>query len=187
MRILARRRLVDHAVDIARAVAAGDPDAAIVIAAGTNEISLRGVRTLPDTIGAGPMAGLYSSLSTCGRTLIFPCDMPFLAPEFLRFLLAHSRTSDIVTCRFDALVQPQVGVYSEGCTPAARLFLTEGKYSLYRLVIDAGLRVCIVEEAEIARFGDPKRLFFDINTSEDIERGERIAAGKALRLEENLE
>jgi hypothetical protein len=54
----------------------------------------------------------------------------------------------------------------------------EGDYSLYRLFREEGLRVRIAEEAEIARFGDPQRLFFDINTTHDIELGEKMWVGK---------
>jgi molybdopterin-guanine dinucleotide biosynthesis protein A len=175
MRRLAGKRLIDHALGIAREVREKRASGRIVIAGGRNDVKIEGVETLPDVMGAGPMAGLYSCLSQHGRTLLLPCDMPFLTSAFLLFLLEQSRNHDITTCRVESLLQPHVGVYSQACLEKVRRFLEEGTYSLFLLVREGGLRVRMVEEEEIAAFGDPRRLFFNINTKRDMELGERMA------------
>lgn len=174
-RNLAGRRLIDHALGIARGVVAECPGGRIVIAGGKNDVRIEGVEILPDVVGAGPMAGLYSSLSRYGRTLLFPCDMPFLTPRLLLFLLEESKSYDITTCRVASLVQPHVGVYSENCLEGMMHFLEGGRYSLFRFLREGGLRVRIVEEKELSELGSLRRLFFNINTKRDMDLGERMA------------
>ena len=36
----------------------------------------------------------------------------------------------------------------------------------------------VISERSVARFGDPERIFFNINSPEDLERAEQLLAGR---------
>ncbi len=166
------KRLIDYALDIARDVYKDAGQGPVVVSCRDDILRLDGVEILQDRDGAGPLAGLYSSLVNCGRTLIFPCDMPFLPPRLLEYLLEESRGQDITVYRYGDFVQPQVGVYSEYCLPGIVQLLQDETYSLFRLIGRGELRVRIVEEDELTRFGDPELIFLNINTPAELDEAE---------------
>ncbi len=176
-KILGGRRLIDYALELAgRLVEAGDTDRTVV-AGGRNDLDTGDTEVLEDIAGVGPMAGLHACMVRYGRTLLFPCDMPFLNEPFLRSLIRKSLCHDIVTCRMGGLVQPQVGVFSGACLEALEDMIGQERYSLFRMVKECGLRVLVVEEEEVAEFGDPARIFLNINTNEELRRAERTLSG----------
>ena len=41
----------------------------------------------------------------------------------------------------------------------------------------AGLDPHVISEESVARFGDPERIFFNVNSPQDLERAEQLLAG----------
>jgi len=174
LKTLAGRRLIDLAVDIALRVECRLKDSRVVMASRNNDLAVNGIESLRDVAGKGPVAGLYSCLLRYGSTLVFPCDMPFLPSDLLLHLVEAGRGHDLAVCRFDGLVQPQVGVYSESCLTAIEEFISEGKFSLFRIINESGLDAIILDEAELTAFGNPARMFLNINTGEQLEEAQKL-------------
>jgi molybdopterin-guanine dinucleotide biosynthesis protein A len=127
--------------------------------------------------GTGPLGGIYTGLvaSPCWRNVVVACDMPFLNPGLLRYLVELCQNFDAVVPRLSAdTLEPLHAVYSKVCLDSIKSQLGSG-----RLKVDAFLkavRVRYVERSECQRL-DPQLLsFFNINRQADLERAEALAA-----------
>jgi molybdopterin-guanine dinucleotide biosynthesis protein A len=98
--------------------------------------------------------------------------MPFLNADLLCYMVSQARDHDVVMPRIDKYHEPLHALYSRRCVPAMERSILDGRRRiLYAL---AELRIRYIEEAEIDRF-DPDHLsFFNVNTSEDLERARAL-------------
>ena len=128
------------------------------------------LKTVTDAYTAkSPLVGIYTGLlaSTSGYNFVVACDMPFLNPALLSYMLKISAGFDVVIPRLGSLVEPLHAVYSKDCLFAIEQLLRQGNYKTGRLL--SLVRVRYVEVGEIDRF-DPEHLsFFNINTKVDLE------------------
>ena len=128
-----------------------------------------GVRIVADILpGKGPLGGLYTGLllSPNPYALALACDMPFIRPELLGYLLSLAPGYDAVVPRAGELLEPLHAVYSRTCLPILRDLLREGKLSLQELF--PRIKVRYVEGREV---GDSLP-FFNINTPQDLEKAQ---------------
>ncbi len=130
---------------------------------------------LPDDApGLGPLGGIVTALraSATEWSLIVSCDMPYLAPEWIEYLLARA-----VNCRGDAVMplttdeagrprpEPLCAVYHRRCLAPVRAAIERGVRKVTR-----ALEGCIVEKVEAAEwkaFDSHGRLFKNMNSPED--------------------
>jgi len=167
-RILCGRRLIEWALEAARGTGLK------VFVAGGEPIEGEGATFLRDEKGEGPIAGLLSCLRRCERVVLLPCDMPFLTSELLRFLLRRAEGLDLLAPEVGGRLQPQVGVYGRACLPIIERNIERGELSLLALFEEPSLRRGVVGEEEVRKFGDPGRLFLNLNTEEDLRRAEGL-------------
>lgn len=141
-----------------------------------------GLPSRPDAVpGAGPLAGVHAALRWAveeGRpgVLCVSCDLPFLPSGLLREM-----------CRLDpgALVVPESGgragveplcaFYPVGCLPMVEQHLKRGVHRLQDLLAAAQARR--VPLARVREWGDPERIFFNVNTRADQQRADVLAGG----------
>jgi molybdopterin-guanine dinucleotide biosynthesis protein A len=119
-----------------------------------------------------PLAGILEALERAKGRAVFvcACDMPFVTPELAGYLAGLPGTA---VPEAGGRLHPLLARYD----PAAAESLTTAlrrRASLHEAVDEAG--ATIVPEAEIARFGDPERLLFNINTPADLAEAERLLA-----------
>ena len=164
------KNLINRALDIANEL-----KGEIFISIGKKDIKIKGAKTLRDIKGEGPIAGLYRALLEREKVLIFPCDTPFLTPQLLSFIWRRGENFDITVCRIKNIIQLQVGVYSNRCLPYIEKRIERNRLSLMGLLEEKALKVEIIEEEEIKIFGDPEKLFFNINTKEELRKAEEIS------------
>jgi molybdopterin-guanine dinucleotide biosynthesis protein A len=131
--------------------------------------------------GEGPLGGIITALrhtretgSAADWNLILSCDMPFLTPEWLAFLVGHATASDA-----QALV-PQSAHGREPLCACWRTSAVEEIQAAFaggmRRVNDA-LRLLhaeVLDEAHWKRFDSAGRLFWNMNTPEDYREAQRI-------------
>ena len=130
----------------------------------------------------GPMAGLLTGLRAIrhARALVMPIDMPLLTANFLSYLVRASVGWDITVLRWARRLEPLVGVYTTACTQPLKRFLRRHRASVADFVRSTDLAVRYLTETEIRPFGDPARLFLNVNRREDLEVAEALLLG-ALR------
>ena len=127
-------------------------------------------------LGRGALVGLATGLaaSKARYNLAVACDMPFLNPALLRYMLGLKTGFDLVVPRIDDMVEPLHAVYAKSCLAPMERLLEQKKNvrinALFELV-----KVRYVGADEVDRF-DPRRLsFFNVNTQADLERAEQLA------------
>ncbi|MDI7275770.1 MAG: molybdenum cofactor guanylyltransferase [Anaerolineae bacterium] len=135
------------------------------------------VRLVPDLWpGMGPLGGIYSGLQAVrfGRALVVGCDMPFLDLRLLRFMILLSADYDVVIPDMDGLLEPLHAIYSRATLKPIEALLRAGDLRIVHFL--GQVRVRYVDRAEIEVF-DPRTLsFFNVNTPEELQRAEALAA-----------
>ncbi len=179
---------------IARVIARVKPISTdIMIVANDHDAYARfGVKIVGDIYrDMGSLGGIYSGLLAAQEeyALALACDMPFVNPDLLRYLVSltpgydvviprvsnisgkkpHSNTNGAETSRAfakDRDLHPLHAVYSKRCLPPMNACLLAGDLRVIGFFDQVRLR--IVEPAEVERF-DPEHLsFFNMNTPEDL-------------------
>lgn len=118
-----------------------------------------------------PLCGIVAALEyASGRPLVaVGCDMPFTAAGLLAWL--GSAPEPLVVPSLGDRLQPLPARYDGALLPALEEALAEGR--ALRATLES-LRPRTIAEAELARFGNPERLCFNVNTPADVEQAERM-------------
>ena len=120
--------------------------------------------------GCGPLAGIHAALlhSSAELNLMLAVDMPFVTRELLAFLFAAASETDaiVVVPRTARGFQPLCAVYRRAFAATAEEALQAGSYKIDAVFPGAAVRV--IEEEELARAGFSERMFFNVNTPNDL-------------------
>ena len=128
---------------------------------------------LPDK---GALGGIYSALYAAKQQhiLCIACDMPFVVRPLLEYLISLIPEGDAIVPRLAGEAEPFRAIYARDCLAPIRSALDAGRMRVISFFSD--VRVRYVEEAELDRF-DPRHLsFFNVNTPDDLERAQGLAA-----------
>ncbi len=111
------------------------------------------------------LVGIYTGiLHTAEPAFVCACDMPFLNPRLIRFLLSLAEGTDVVIPRHDGRYEPLHAVYAPACLDPIRRCVLRGGRSVDFL---GEVRTRVVDADEIRRFDPDLRSFVNLNTSED--------------------
>jgi molybdenum cofactor guanylyltransferase len=169
------RPMVERVIDAAQSITG---HTAVVVSSGSARLddyralaARRQVELLFDRHAyRGPLGGIHTALAAYPRqhVLALACDLPFLTPDFLKFLRdIHEREANDVTVPVDAAGRTQmlVGLYSPAClAPVARM-LDEDQLKVELLC--ARVKARRVTFAEYAHLPDAARLLVNLNTPEE--------------------
>jgi molybdopterin-guanine dinucleotide biosynthesis protein A len=139
--------------------------------------------------GEGPLAGIATALAEARDERVFVCavDLPFVAEPLVRWMCEVAGEFDVVVPARPSTprspgsrsaqgertrLEPLCAVYSRRCLPHFRARLAAGEYGVEAAILDpaAGLRVRVVEPAEVERHDARARSFRNVNTPEDYRR-----------------
>jgi molybdopterin converting factor subunit 1 len=103
-------------------------------------------------IGAGPIAGIYSALTSYPNAawLVIACDLPFLTTETLRHLIAHRDATRIATAyrsRHDGLPEPLCAIWEPSAREAVLTHIAAGKHCPRKLLINSNTALLDLPEA----------------------------------------
>lgn len=116
-----------------------------------------------------PLCGIVRALREGRPAVVAACDLPFVAPGLIE-LLAEAN-EPLVMPTLDGRPQPLLARYEPSLLPRLEAALTREE-PLTRTVEDLGPR--LLGEDELARFGDPRRLLFNVNDRDDLRRAEAL-------------
>jgi len=135
------------------------------------------VRVVADAYpGKGSLGGIYTGVAASANpwTFIAAGDMPFLSLPLLRHMTTIRDGCDVVVPVVDGRPEPTHALYAKACLEPMQRRLQLEKLKITGFFPD--VRVREVPEDEVRRY-DPNLLsFFNINTQEDLERAEALAA-----------
>ncbi|HEY49603.1 MAG TPA: molybdenum cofactor guanylyltransferase [Dehalococcoidia bacterium] len=177
--VIAGKSLIERTIDHLRPLST---EILIVISTRQSKSSFAsyaGATTVVDLYpGKSSLGGIYTGVarSTSFHNLAVACDMPFLNPGLLRYMIGLSPDFDVVIPRIGDLEEPLHAIYSKNCLPPMEMLLKEGNLKVTGFF--DSVKVRYVEKEEIDRF-DPEHLsFFNINTQADLKRA-RVLATRA--------
>jgi len=139
---------------------------------------LPGVRVAGDVRpGLGSLGGIHAALSRAGGpAIVVAWDMPFVPVPLLAALRrAGAAGADVAAPVSDSRrgLEPLCAYYSPRCLPAVERQLDAGDLRVVGFFGDASLRV---ERVDASAFGDPRVLFMNVNTPEELTLAERHAS-----------
>lgn len=120
-----------------------------------------------------PLLGIVTALRHAGGrpVLVVACDLPLVAPALLAALAAAPER--LVLAAPGGEPQPLLGRYSPALLPRLEAALASQE-PLRRTV--AALSPRLLEDAELARFGDPAEMLLNVNDAADLARAEGMLA-----------
>jgi molybdopterin-guanine dinucleotide biosynthesis protein A len=139
-----------------------------------------GLPVFPDIFpDRGALGGLYTALSSARNqhVAVVACDMPFVNPELLEaeLDLLVSTHSDAVIPRTEGGTEPFHAVYQrERCLPAVQAAIEEDRWRVDAWFSRVNLRYMSPEE--IVRYDPHWLAFWNVNTPEELQRAEHLAA-----------
>ena len=140
---------------------------------------LPGVATVPDDVpDAGPLGGIATALAHAGApVLAVAWDMPFVPASLLGELrrVAEATGADAAVPERDAAgcVEPLCAYYALPCGAAAARRIARGELRMAGLFED--VRAARLSLARVLDWGDPERLFLNVNTPAELETARRLA------------
>lgn len=124
--------------------------------------------------GCGPLGGIHAALKAAREPcLVVACDMPFLKPELLQYMIDQAKGYDAVVPCGAGRFEPLHTLYCPSCLSTIEESLRQGNLKLADLL--SRLRLRKITEEEVSRFGDPRLLFFNVNTPQDLQSASQMA------------
>lgn len=122
----------------------------------------------------GPLIGIYTGLKNIRheKALIVPIDTPFLTTGFLNYLIDRSKNYDAVIPIRNKGLEPLIGVYDKSLIKDIDEWLKSGRKMVTHLFLGSlnKNRINFIEEDDVKKFGDPEKLFLNINRMEDMNK-----------------
>lgn len=134
------------------------------------------LQVLPDLQpGLGALGGLYTAVvAGPAPVVVAGWDMPFLTVELLHAVGGGLAQADAClpagAGRYG--LEPLAASYGPGCAGPIRDAIAAG--DLRAIAFHPRVKVSILSPDEVARFGDPSRLFFNVNTAADLSQAESL-------------
>lgn len=120
--------------------------------------------------GCGSLGGLYTGLRWAKTQHIFlaACDMPFLNPHVIRYMVHLKDQVDIVVSRWSTRLQPTHAVYGQNCLPVIEEMMNLHNKKIHSMIDHADLHVRVIAESEIRQIDRDGRSMVNINTPSDL-------------------
>jgi molybdopterin-guanine dinucleotide biosynthesis protein A len=173
-------RIIDRVISALREVT---PDV-ILIANDREAYAAVPLPTRPDDEpGAGALSGLLTALRWAiaeqrPGIIAVACDMPFVSAGLLARLLQSAADArvDVVAPQSGGRrgLEPLCAFYRTTCVPAIERALQRADFRMISFHEDVRVHALPIEE--VRRFGDPAVLFMNVNTREERDHADQIAA-----------
>lgn len=130
---------------------------------------MAGVRSVPDGPGAGPAAGILgAAVERPGQSLlVLACDLPAVPAALLRHLAAATE-EDIHIPRWRRGPEPLCALYRPAALAVVAAEARAGRLALHAILRQERLTIRYLEGERLDAFGDPRRVFLNLNTPADL-------------------
>lgn len=128
------------------------------------------LRVVPDLVpGAATLGGLYTAVVQGPAPVVCVAwDMPFVEPALLRALARGLAEADVClpASAGPRGVEPLCAAYGPGCAGPMSAALSRRDFRA--IAFHGGVRVAILPHSVVRGFGNPDRLFFNVNSADDL-------------------
>ena len=120
----------------------------------------------------GPLGGIYTAVAQASHpyTLVVACDMPWLNPDLLQYMISLRHQADIIVPRWDKFPEPLHAIYSKACLPPIADQLQRDQLKIVRFY--GQVQVHFVDRPDIERFDENGRSFANLNTPQELKKAE---------------
>jgi molybdopterin-guanine dinucleotide biosynthesis protein A len=125
--------------------------------------------------GLGSLGGIYTAVVEAPAPVVCVAwDMPFVTPALLQALGAGLAEWDAFLPESDGRrgVEPLCAAYGPACAAAIAASLEAG--DLRAIGFHGAIRTGRLPLEAVRRLGDPARLFFNVNTADDLARADAL-------------
>lgn len=137
-----------------------------------------GLRVVPDRRpGTGTLGGLLTAvLEAPAPVVCVAWDMPFVPAPLIAALAAGLATADLCLPVSGGKrgMEPLCAAYGPRTGPAMAEALDRG--DLRAIAFHGSVRVRLLSEPEVSRFGAPEHLFFNVNTADELVQANGMAS-----------
>jgi molybdopterin-guanine dinucleotide biosynthesis protein A len=161
---------LDGVMLVEKVVSVLNPLFSEIILVGHFRQEIAGYKTVSDIIpGCGPLGGIYTALVSSANPycFIFAADMPNLNMKLIRYMAGLKEKADIIIPRLSKGIEPLHAVYSKAAIPVIKTLLEKNRFKILNLIEQMNTEY--IGNLSINKFGDPLRIFSNINTISDIE------------------
>jgi molybdopterin-guanine dinucleotide biosynthesis protein A len=135
------------------------------------------LRVVPDVRpGCGSLGGIYTAVIEAPAPVVCVAwDMPFVTAGLLARLAAGVDGCDVFLPESEGprRGEPLCAAYGPACAPAIASRLDAG--DLRATGFHSAVRVCTLGLEQVRRLGDPARLFFNVNTADDLAKADALS------------
>jgi FdhD protein len=142
----------------------------ILVSYSDMEDLLPGVERIEDVFpDLGPIGGIHTALVHSENPVIFAvaCDMPFLNADFIRFMTGFADDHDVVIPGDGDKLEPLHALYSTVCRKEVERVIEEGGKRIVSIFENQNVK--IIGSRERGVFSSCDKMFFNINSLEDVE------------------
>lgn len=176
---VAGRSILERGLETLDAVAGP----AVIVANDPGPYAGAGREIRPDVRpGTGVLGGILTAVEWAEElgldaAAVLACDMPFVPARLLRRLARDAGADRVSLPESEGPrgMEPLCAVYGIECAGAITRALDRGERAIISFFSDVDVRRLPL--AEVRRFGDPDRMFFNVNRPEERRRAEELAAG----------
>lgn len=172
---VAGRRVIDR---VAGVLAATTDDLLLIANDPAAAAWLPGVRVAADVRpGCGSLGGIHAALVHAGgAVLVVAWDMPFVPAPLLSELRRLGAGADVAVPESGSRrgVEPLCAYYGPACVAPIERRLDADDRRVIGFYDD--VRVARLEADEVQRYGDPARLFMNVNSPDELALAERYAS-----------
>lgn len=158
-------RLIDRQVRLFRSLF---PEVIIVTASPLDYLDQPAAIATDIFPGRGALGGIYTGLFHASDEQAFfaACDMPFLNPDFLAYMVDQAAGRDIVVPAPPDGLQPLHAIYSRRCLPVIQGLLEKERLKITGFY--PGFATLLIPPETLRRFDPAGRMFLNINTPADL-------------------
>lgn len=159
------QRLVSHVVSALE----GACQQILVVAQPEQDFSFLDKTVVQDVIpGYGALMGLYTGLKNAptDRILAVACDMPFIQPKLLEYLIHVDVKADVVVPKIDGHFEPLLAVYSRNCLGPIEDMINRSQKCVYDLY--SNVRVREILQKELQMYDPEFKSFINFNTPQEL-------------------
>ena len=146
----------------------------VVVAKTATRLRGLGCRVIREDGRVHPLAGIVAGLEEAGEggIVVVGCDMPFVPPAALAWLAG---LETLAVPEVEGRLEPLLARYPQATASPLRRAL-ERDAPLREAVAALGPRV--VGETELGRYGEPRRIVFNVNSARDLEEAEALLSAE---------